>query len=279
MELKQTLNEKLRASLTPTNHKSLNSTFVGDSQIYQQRIFVKVFAQARKLYAEKMVNQELNDRVLTDFALPREKLLVLVMTDLAPQDVTSTMTPQLAKEMGQVLAKFHTEVKPFAHIRRVDYPLDQVAEKINNLQNIQARTTLAELRKYFLPYRDVIAADLAAHSKIVQHGDVGLRNYKIVGGKLTLIDYEKARLGTAFEDFIKLFYQDLSCDQKLIDAFLQGYGIEKSQWQLKPVTEVYLIYIVALGIMNYTEKIPDDVFRAEGKKMLQTVAEFFRETN
>lgn len=86
-----------------------------------------------------------------------------------------------------------------------------------------------------------------------------------------LIDFEKARLGPVYQDFIKLFYQDFAMDDKLIQAFLKGYSTKNSDYQLSELTRQYLIFTTAIGIFNYTEKIEDIAFRNIGEKMLETI--------
>ena len=53
METRKILQEKLKATLTQITHESLNSTFVGYSELYKQVIFVKVFSQEGKFLTEK----------------------------------------------------------------------------------------------------------------------------------------------------------------------------------------------------------------------------------
>ena len=119
-----------------------------------------------------------------------------------------------------------------------------------------------------------IEEDLKAHATTVLHGDVGLRNYKIVEGQLSLIDFERARMGVNYQDFIKLFYQDFRLNLKLIASFINGYRKCGEEVVVTPLTQSFLIFITAIGIMKYTEKIEDKPFKEIGEQMLGTCFSF-----
>ena len=59
METRKILQEKLKATLTQITHESLNSTFVGYSELYKQVIFVKVFFQEGKFLTKKLLMNNL----------------------------------------------------------------------------------------------------------------------------------------------------------------------------------------------------------------------------
>lgn len=274
MDFFDNLEQKLNATLQPINHESLNKTFVGYSKYYQKNIFVKVFKQEQKFYTEKMVSEELNDRVLASF--PMESKWILVMTDIAPQDIKREINNDLAFKMGQVLGEFHKTIKPFPKITQFKVDFSGEIEEINRFKDTPAKSELILLSNRFLIDQEKIKKDLIVHSNIVLHGDVGLRNYKYVDHNLRLIDFERAKVGPAYLDFIKLFYQDFGLKVDLISAFFKGYQAKKIDYQLDPLTKMYLIYASAVGIMNYTEKISDPKFRAIGFKMINDVKEYFK---
>lgn len=274
MDFFDNLKRKLNATLQPINHESLNKTFVGYSKYYQKNIFVKAFKQEQKFYTEKMVNEELNDRVLASF--PMGSKWILVMTDIAPQDIKEKLNKKLAFKMGQELGKFHKTIKPFPKITRFEVDFSGEIEEINRFEDTPTRSELILLSKHFLANQEEIKQDIITHSNVILHGDVGLRNYKYVDHNLRLIDFERAKVGPAYLDFIKLFYQDFGLKEDLISAFLKGYQSKKIDYQLDPLTKMYLIYASAVGIMNYTEKISDPKFRAIGLKMINDVKEYFK---
>ncbi|MGP3253420.1 hypothetical protein ACTVOF_03215 [Lactobacillus paragasseri] len=61
MILIEKLNQKLQSNLKPINHESLNKTFVGYSNLYQQSVFVKQFAKEQGCYTEETVTRQMND--------------------------------------------------------------------------------------------------------------------------------------------------------------------------------------------------------------------------
>lgn len=263
------LNQRLQADLRLINHESLNNTFVGYSQLFQQSIFVKQFVKKQAYLTEKNVTNQLNDRVLTGF--PLNDSFILVLKDWSPKDIKQPINSKLAFEMGVVLGDFHLKVQPFPGIKVVKNQFDNYLAEINTFCESSYKKRLKELVNKFLPYKNEIQSELSAHSNYVLHGDVGIRNYKYIFGKLMLIDFEKARLGPVYQDFIKLFYQDFAMDDKLIQAFLKGYSTKNSDYQLSELTRKYLIFTTAIGIFNYTENIEDIAFRNIGEKMLETI--------
>lgn len=278
MDIKQFLQKKLAAELTQITHQSLNRTFAGYSNAMQQQVFIKVFTQKIKFMTEKTVNQELNKRVLDSFTIAdTPQLFVLVMTDLAPLDLKQQVTPELAFEMGVKLAQFHQQVKPFTGI----YPNNNLFAKaewdIAHLEKLAVREQLHALLNCFDSLKLVITTDLHHCSTTVLHGDVGVRNYKLINDQLALIDFERARMGVNYQDFIKLFYQDFSLDPDMIDAFLSGYHKSGIQVKISQLTQIFLIFITAIGIMCYTDKVVDQDFEKVGLKMLETVEHFFNE--
>ena len=274
METKEILQKKLKANLTQITHQSLNSTFFGYSEIYKQVIFVKVFAQAGKFLTEKAVNQQLNTRVLDSFAVKQTQQFVLVMKDLAPIDIKEEITPDMAFDMGIELSQFHQKVKPFSGIYLNNQLFEKAKSDSNSLQNEEIKSRLLQVLALFTAQKADIEKDLMAHATTVLHGDVGLRNYKIVAGHLRLIDFERARMGVNYQDFIKLFYQDFGLKKELIVSFVKGYEKCGEKIAVTPVTQVFLIFITAIGIMKYTEKIEDKPFKEIGEQMLATCFSF-----
>ena len=274
MTIEKLLQEKLQADLTKITHESQNSTFVGNSAKFEQKIFVKVFAQAGKFLTEKAVNEQLNTRVLDSFVVKQTQQFVLVMKDLAPSDIKEEINPDMAFNMGIELSHFHQKVKPFSGIYQNNQLFNKAKRDIDNLNKPEIKNKLLKLLAQFTAERAGIEKDLTVHANTVLHGDVGLRNYKIVAGHLSLIDFERARMGVNYQDFIKLFYQDFGLNKELIVSFVKGYEKCGQKVAITPVTQAFLIFITAIGIMKYTEKIEDKPFEKIGKQMLATCSSF-----
>ena len=274
MTIEKFLQEKLQADLTKITHESQNSTFVGISAKFEQKIFVKVFAQAGKFLTEKAVNEQLNTRVLDSFVVKQTQQFVLVMKDLAPSDIKEEINPDMAFNMGIELSHFHQKVKPFSGIYQNNQLFNKAKRDIDNLNKPEIKNKLLKLLAQFTAERAGIEKDLTVHANTVLHGDVGLRNYKIVAGHLSLIDFERARMGVNYQDFIKLFYQDFGLNKELIISFVKGYEKCGQKVAITPVTQAFLIFITAIGIMKYTEKIVDKPFEKIGEQMLATCSSF-----
>lgn len=274
MTIEKFLQEKLQAGLTKITHESQNSTFVGDSAKFKQKIFVKVFAQEGKFLTEKSVNEQLNTRVLDSFVVKQTQQFVLVMKDLAPSDIKEEINPDMAFNMGIELSHFHQKIKPFSGIYQNNQLFNKAKRDIDNLNKPEIKNKLMKLLAQFTAERAGIEKDLTVHSNTVLHGDVGLRNYKIVAGHLSLIDFERARMGVNCQDFIKLFYQDFGLNKELIISFVKGYEKCGQKVAITPVTQAFLIFITAIGIMKYTEKIVDKPFEKIGEQMLATCSSF-----
>ena len=274
MTIEKLLQEKLQADLTKITHESQNSTFVGISAKFEQKIFVKVFAQAGKFLTEKAVNEQLNTRVLDSFVVKQTQQFVLVMKDLAPSDIKEEINPDMAFNMGIELSHFHQKVKPFSGIYQNNQLFNKAKRDIDNLNKPEIKNKLMKLLAQFTAERAGIEKDLTVHANTVLHGDVGLRNYKIVAGHLSLIDFERARMGVNYQDFIKLFYQDFGLNKELIVSFVKGYEKCGQKVAITPVTQAFLIFITAIGIMKYTEKIEDKPFEKIGEQMLATCSSF-----
>ena len=274
MTIEKFLQEKLQADLTKITHESQNSTFVGDSAKFEQKIFVKVFAQEGKFLTEKAVNEQLNTRVLDSFVVKQTQQFVLVMKDLSPSDIKEEINPDMAFNMGIGLSHFHQKVKPFSGIYQNNQLFNKAKRDIDNLNKPEIKNKLMKLLAQFTAERAGIEKDLTVHANTVLHGDVGLRNYKIVAGHLSLIDFERARMGVNYQDFIKLFYQDFGLNKELIISFVKGYEKCGQKVAITPVTQAFLIFITAIGIMKYTEKIVDKPFEKIGEQMLATCSSF-----
>lgn len=278
MDIKEFLNRKLKSDLKQITHKSLNSTFIGYSAIYDRVVFVKVFSSEQKMYTEKAINLEINNRVLQSFKVTDiQDLFVLVMTDIDPSDVEEKMSEQLAYKMGQVLFDFHNKIKPFKNIRKSEDTFSYIEKTIDDLKSTKEKDILKKQFYIILKYKSFIQSDILKYSNSVLHGDVGTRNYKFVNKNLVLIDYERARLGPAYQDFIKLFYEDFYLNKNLIKSFLNGYGFKK-EFNVGTLTQIYLIFYTSVGIFKYTDKIESKHFKTIGEKMLADVIDFLSDT-
>ncbi|KRL63027.1 phosphotransferase [Lactobacillus psittaci] len=269
MTILESLNDQINGNLTPINHESLNDTFVGYSNKYHASVFVKVFNSRAKFKTEKQVTKQLSNRILENLELNGK--YILVMTDICPVDLDLPVTKEMAYKMGCVLASFHNKVKSFDGIYDEKAYFQKAEQDVAILKNKEIKARLLAILEQFQEKKSVIEHNLA-NDKVVLHGDVGVRNYKLVNNTLVLIDYERARKGARYQDFIKLFYQDFEQNQELIASFLTGYNSKISnQFSLGFWSKDFLIFLTAIGIMKYTDKIEDHAFKRIGLQMLADI--------
>ena len=264
------LEKLIGGRLTAVRHESANQTWVGYGAPNRRPVFVKVFPKDRaaKFMTERLVTQQLGNRLLASYDCPDADILVL--SDCAPRDV-GQVTPVVAQTMGRCLAEFHQRVRPFPKIKRQRLDFDQVERAIQRLKQPQVQHQLMDLLRKFAPFRQRIAQEVAATPLVVTHGDVGQRNFKLVAGRLTLIDYERCKLGIADQDFVKLFYQDFQSRTVLQRAFLTGYTAIRPRPQLTTRTQQFLIFLTAIGIFNYLDQFSDVAFERCAHRMLATL--------
>ncbi|MEB3364878.1 hypothetical protein SDC49_19035 [Lactobacillus sp. R2/2] len=60
----------------------------------------------------------------------------------------------------------------------------------------------------------------------------------------------------------------------MIISFVKGYEKCGQKVAITPVTQAFLIFITAIGIMKYIEKIEDKPFEKIGEQMLATCSSF-----
>ena len=92
---------------------------------------------------------------------------------------------------------------------------------------------------------------------------------------LVLIDFERVKYASYYLDFIKYFYQDLDNDKLKKDLFLKHYYEHSNEEVLSEELKHCLIFISALGILNYTLRVKDKEFEKLGLKMLEDVVNYY----
>lgn len=264
------LEKLIGGRLTAVRHESANQTWVGYGAPNRRPVFVKVFPKDRaaKFVTERLVTQQLGNRLQASYECSNADILVL--SDCTPRDVVQ-ITPVVAQAMGRCLAEFHQRIRPFPEIKQQRFDFDQAERAIQRLKKPQVQHQLTDLLRKFAPFRQQITREVAETPLVVTHGDVGQRNFKIVAGKLTLIDYERCKLGLPDQDFVKLFYQDFQCQRVLQRAFLTGYTAIRSRPQLTAKTQQFLIFLTAIGIFKYLDQFSDVAFERCVHRMLATL--------
>lgn len=179
------LNRRLKSDLHEINHESLNSTFVGYSNLYRQSIFVKQFAKEQGYYTEKMVTNQLNDRVLGGFSL--NNTFILVLKDCSPKDIGEKIDSNLAFEMGQVLGEYHLKVKPFIRIKLVNGQFDDYVAEIDSFKE-SFRETPKKVAQFRQLGADTVEMECAALAACAQFRKVDFAQLLFTGDSLAQME-------------------------------------------------------------------------------------------
>ena len=269
--MKRQLDELLDANLQKINHISENKHFIGFSKKLGERVFVKIFKDPLKYKLEYEVLRSKSNLLLLDFA--KCSTLVLKYEDYIPLNKESVNAEYIIK-IAKLISNFHRgnwlEIE-----NEKETSLEKVLGKnVYRLADRKEYTKIHELYSKFL--RNISKLDEEYGKTLVFiHGDFGLRNIMKKDDHLVLIDFERVKYASYYLDFIKYFYQDLDNDKRKIGLFLEHYYEYSNEEVLSEELEYCMIFISALGILNYTKRVEDKEFEELGLKMLSDVENYF----
>ena len=268
--MKRQLDELLDANVQKINHISENKHFIGFSKKLGERVFVKIFKDSLKYKLEYEVLRSKGD-LLLDF--PKCSALVLKYEDYIPLNKESINDEDTIK-IAKLISDFHRG-NWFSIGHEKGFSLEKVLEKnVFRLADRKEYTKIYELYSRFL--RNISKLDEEYRKTLVFiHGDFGLRNIMRKDDNLVLIDFERVKYASYYLDFIKYFYQDLNNEKRKIELFLEHYYEHSKEKVLSEELEYCLIFISALGILNYTKRVEDKEFEELGLKMLEDVGNYF----
>ena len=270
--MKRQLDELLDANLQKINHISENKHFIGVSKKLGERVFVKIFKDPLKYKLEYEVLRS-KGNLLLDFS--KCSALVLKYEDYIPLNKESVNAEYIIK-IAKLISNFHRgnwlEIE-----NEKETSLEKVLGKnVYRLADRKEYTKIHELYSKFL--RNISKLDEEYGKTLVFiHGDFGLRNIMKKDDHLVLIDFERVKYASYYLDFIKYFYQDLDNDKRKIELFLEHYYEYSNEEVLSKELEYCLIFISALGILNYTKRVEDKEFEELGLKMLSDVENYFEQ--
>ena len=268
--MKRQLDELLDANLQKINHISENKHFIGFSKKLGERVFVKIFKDPLKYKLEYEVLRNKGNFLLT---FPEYSVLVLKYEDYTPLNKENVNVEDIIKT-AELISDFHKgnwlEIE-----NEKEISLEKVLEKnVYRLADRKEYTKISELYSKFL--KNISKLDEEYEKTLVLiHGDFGLRNIMRKDDNLVLIDFERVKYASYYLDFIKCFYQDLDNDKLKKDLFLKHYYEHSKKKVLSKELEYCLIFISALGILNYTKRVEDKEFEELGLKMLEDVENYF----
>jgi hypothetical protein len=99
------------------------------------------------------------------------------------------------------------------------------------------------------------------------HGDWHCRNWLVDGGVLRVIDFGRAAVRPAAEDFERLAVQEFALHPGAEEAFVSGYGAdprEPGAWFRQRVRS-------AIGTACWAHRVGDERFEAQGHRMIAAV--------
>ena len=270
--MKRQLEELLDTNLQQINHISENKHFIGFSKRLGQRVFVKIFKDPLKYRPEyKFLRNKSN--FLLNF--PEYFALVLKYEDFTPLNKESINDEDIIK-IAELISDFHRG-NWLSIENDKEISLEKVLEKnVYRLADRKEYTKISEFHSKFL--KNISKLDEEYEKTLVLiHGDFGLRNIMRKDDNLVLIDFERVKYASYYLDFIKYFYQDLDNDKRKIELFLEHYYEYSNEEVLSKELEYCLIFISALGILNYTKRVEDKEFEELGLKMLSDVENYFEQ--
>lgn len=274
--MKRQLDELLDANLQKINHISENKHFIGFSKKLGERVFVKIFKDPLKYKLEYEVLRS-KGNLLLDFA--KCSALVLKYEDYIPLNKESVNAEYIIK-IAKLISNFHRgnwlEIENEKENEK-ETSLKKVLEKnVYRLTDRKEFTKICELHSKI--QKNISKLDEEYVKTLVFiHGDFGLRNIMKKDDHLVLIDFERVKYASYYLDFIKYFYQDLDNDKRKIELFLEHYYEYSNEEVLSKELEYCLIFISALGILNYTKRVEDKEFEELGLKMLSDVENYFEQ--
>ena len=268
--MKKQLDELLDTNLQQINHISENMHFKGFSKRLGERVFVKIFKDPLKYRLEYRVLRN-KGNFLLDF--PEYSALVLKYEDYTPLNKENVNAEDIIK-IAELISDFHRE--NWLEIENEkEISLEKVLEKnVYRLADRKEYTEISELHSKFL--KNISKLDEEYEKTLVLiHGDFGFRNIMRKADDVVLIDFERVKYASYYLDFIKYFYQDLDNDKFKKELFLKHYYEHSSEEVLSEELEYCMIFISALGILNYTKRVEDKEFEELGLKMLEDVGNYY----
>ena len=268
--MKKQLDELLDTNLQQINHISENMHFKGFSKRLGERVFVKIFKNPLKYRLEYRVLRNKGNCLLI---FPEYSALVLKYEDYTPLNKENVNAEDIIK-IAELISDFHRE--NWLEIENEkEISLEKVLEKnVYRLADRKEYTEISELHSKFL--KNISKLDEEYEKTLVLiHGDFGFRNIMRKADDVVLIDFERVKYASYYLDFIKYFYQDLDNDKFKKELFLKHYYEHSSEEVLSEELEYCMIFISALGILNYTKRVEDKEFEELGLKMLEDVGNYY----
>lgn len=265
------LNEYYQADLEVIHDEADNKHLIGKSKVFDSDLFVKIFKDKDKFYAERNVNQVYCPDIYLDNVIYEENY-VIILRDRNMLEVTKEeLTPDMAYEFGQMLAKFHKKVTGQVLVPNDKRTLSvRVKEKLARFKDTAYEENVLKIYDLLKSEEKAADTDYALLPKVVLHGDFSLRNLMIYNENNVLIDFERAHVGVSYEDLIKFFFNEV-IDLKDGNAFISGYRSQNELEIPNQSLQKYLLFLCALDILDFHLTHKKQKFGQMADAMFETI--------
>ncbi|KRL84186.1 phosphotransferase [Ligilactobacillus apodemi] len=265
------LNEYYDANLETIHDVAGNMHLSGRSEHYDCDLFVKIFKDKDKFYAEQHVNQVYCPDIYLDNVIYEDNYVVVlkdrIMEDIEKEDLSLDRVTYF----GEKLAKFHETLTGHVLVPADTRPLsERIKEKVELFHGTPYETQVNEVFKLIQADLEPADIDYELLPKVVLHGDFSIRNLMVYQDNDVLIDFERAHLGVAYEDLIKFFYNEVQ-DLGLRNAFLAGYRKQKELEIPNYSLQHCLLFLCALDILEFHLTHEKQKFGEMASEMLATI--------
>ena len=147
---------------------------------------------------------------------------------------------------------------------------DRILNAVDGLRNTKYEEDVKKAMEILKSDFDQADEEYKQLPHVVLHGDFSLRNIKRYKDSEVLIDFEWASVGVAYEDFIKIFYNEVK-NPKLRSSFIEGYkkicDFEVPGYGLQRC----LLFLCALDICRFHVTHEREKFGDMPDRMLKTI--------
>jgi Phosphotransferase enzyme family len=241
--------------------------------------FVKIYPEAERFSAERLVLAELGKT----YSWP---ILPVAGSDQGPivwqafplVELTAiSPSPSVMREWGALLADVHAGAVPAGLLisaRAVDV-VEQRLARLDEYDLPSVRPTAGLARAIWDKAALTIGREAAAHHEPFRllMNDFGFRNtYRLPGGQLALIDFERSVVGDPHWDLGKAWDRELA-NPEWAAGFLSAYHESlpgAAEWPHRPTLLVTRL-AAALAAIPYALRVGDQPFMHEAYEVLQRV--------
>ncbi|MBA1434429.1 phosphotransferase [Bombilactobacillus bombi] len=271
------LRQILDADLIPLEKNSVTQMLKGYSLRFNAPVIVKIFAEEfYDQYAlEKAVLEHLQRPILLAQKVVTEKnIYILVQPDTNLVTLSTPLTVTTAYKMGVSVNELHQKLLDFKQAPQ-QHSFQRNIYLIKKVTAADLQQQLLKLEELFQRYHSYLERDLDHGTTITLHGNISQDKFKQQQDQLLLVDFEHVCQGLAYQDFVKLFYQDFQLQENLIKSFLLGYQQKGSQLAPLLITRNFLVFTTAIQLLHQSQNVHERQQYQMALKMIADVQDYF----